>query len=330
MQRVHHDLWFVKQIFNLGEGETEGLRYEGLRERVLTVLGEDAFSHPSLNMHANQESTMEQLQEEKDNIRALLSHKPMPFPIDTTMAVVRRYVEDKSLLTLISPVKCDAAVLEAIKLEGEVAEIVVPSLQHWIFTEDLAAKFPAARILCAPPACGEDLYEKMPSLVPRMGMLSNGTLQFGEKLHARLLEGAPLNMNEFLFWHEPSCTLIASDAFYGGHTEETTWFQRLWFKLTKGGSFKACRLPVYRTMRVKSDGSVPDLLACVDLIVKEWDITQIIFAHGTNPYTKDAAAAFCTSWHVLEGSGSQGDNAHDHTIKPVTCNEDSAAITGCC
>ena len=74
---------------------------------------------------------------------------------------------------------------------------------------------------------------------------------------ARLLEGAPLNMNEFLFFHRPSSTLIASDAFYGGHTDpETTWFQRLWFKLTKAGSFRACRLPVYRTVRVKTDGCV--------------------------------------------------------------------------
>ena len=52
-------------------------------------------------------------------------------------------------------------------------------------------------------------------------------------------------------------TSTASDAFYGGHTDpETTWFQRLWFKLTKGGSFRACRLPVYRTVRVKTDGCV--------------------------------------------------------------------------
>ena len=52
-------------------------------------------------------------------------------------------------------------------------------------------------------------------------------------------------------------TIIASDAFYGGHTDpDTTWFQRLWFKLTKAGSFRACRLPVYRTVRVKTDGCV--------------------------------------------------------------------------
>ena len=27
-------------------------------------------------------------------------------------------------------------------------------------------------------------------------------------------------------------------------------------------------------------------------MVRDWDFQQIIFAHGTNPYTEDAAAAF--------------------------------------
>ena len=35
-----------------------------------------------------------------------------------------------------------------------------------------------------------------------------------------------------------------------------------------------------------------ELLACVDGMVRDWDFKKIIFAHGTNPYTEDAAAAF--------------------------------------
>ena len=47
-----------------------------------------------------------------------------------------------------------------------------------------------------------------------------------------------------------------------------------------------------RTVRVKTDGSVKALLACVDGMVRDWDFKQIVFAHGTNPYTEDAAEAF--------------------------------------
>jgi len=139
-------------------------------------------------------------------------------------------------------------------------------------------------------------------------------------------------MNEFVFYHRPSATLVVSDAFYGGHIQaETTWFQRLWFKLTKGGSFKACRLPVYRTIRVKTDGSVKALLQCVDTMVEEWDFKQIVFSHGTNPYNKeshgkDAVAAFRESWYALEDANN-ADSVQEHSIKPVVC---QPTITSCC
>ena len=41
-------------MFHLGEGETDGLRYEGLRERVLAVLGNNPFEHKALNSHEDQ------------------------------------------------------------------------------------------------------------------------------------------------------------------------------------------------------------------------------------------------------------------------------------
>jgi len=170
------------------------------------------------------------------------------------------------------------------------------------------------------------MNDKLPALVPRGEILVNGFSQLGESLEARLLEGAPLNMNEFCFHHKPSSTLIASDAFYGGHTQaETTWFQRLWFKLTKAGSFRACRLPAYRTVRVKTDGDVQALLTCVDGMVEDWNFKQIIFAHGTNPYTDDACKAFRDSWYVLEDVENKADEKHDHRIKPACVSHSSLA-----
>ena len=45
---------------------------------------------------------------------------------------------------------------------------------------------------------------------------------------------------------------------------------------------------------------VKALLACVDDMVRDWDFKQIIFAHGTNPYTEDAAAAFRSEQQLRE------------------------------
>jgi len=321
LEQVSPDLWFVKAIFHLGENQSEGLRYSGLRDRVLSCLGPNPLEHESLQAGPLQESTHDQLDEEIQAVTSLLDPDEklyVPFCLDSTMAVVRRHAQDTALLTLISPVMCDESTIANIKALGEVSEIVVPSLQHWVFTEDLAAQFPEAKILWAPAACGEDMAVKLPSLCHKACVLENGFTHFGADLEARLLEGAALNMNEFLFHHKPSNTMIASDAFYGGHTEETTWFQRLWFKLTKGGSFKKCRLPVYRTVRVHSHGCVPTLLESVDGMVRDWMFDRIIFAHGTNPYTKNAAHAFHESWHVLESKESN-DVVTDHSIKPSVC-----------
>ena len=100
------------------------------------------------------------------------------------------------------------------------------------------------------------------------------------------------SLNEMLLHHAPSGTLITSDSFYGGFGsgETPTWFARFWFKLTKAGSFRGHRLPVYRTSRAVSDGDPTQLLECVHAMNMDWKYRQIVFAHGTSPYTAERLA----------------------------------------
>lgn len=292
-------LWFVKRLFHLGEGQKDGLTYEGLKERLLTALGDDPLSHPALQPYvAEQESSPTQLRLEREAVLKLQT-EDLPFILDTTMTVVRSAGQyGEPVVTIISPVQFDSALKDEIEEIGPVTRIIVPSLQHWIFTEPWAEAYPNAKIYWATPALGEDLVDKLPHLTSRSVFLQDGTGQLGSDLEVKLLRGAPLNMNEFVFYHSPSQTLIASDAFYGGYSKdsETSWFQRLWFKLTKGGSYTCARLPIYRTSRVKTDGSKEDLLACVDEIAN-WNFENIVFAHGTVPFTgPDAPEAFRKAW----------------------------------
>ena len=53
----------------------------------------------------------------------------------------------------------------------------------------------------------------------------------------------------------------------------------------QAGSFRTARLPVYRTARVQSHGSAARLLDCVAGWLTTWQVEQIIFAHGSSPYT---------------------------------------------
>lgn len=182
---------------------------------------------------------------------------------------------------------------------GEVSLLLAPNLQHWLFLQSWVKAFPTADVGLVPGAFDEDLQKKMKFLEKHQGTvfllkedlkqeeIQNLSNKIG--LKGKLLKGAPLSLNEFVFFHPVSGTLIASDSFYGGYYDEETptWFARLWFKLTKSGSFRAARLPIYRTSRVISHGDQEQLIESVEEMLREWDVNQITFAHGTSPFNKE-------------------------------------------
>lgn len=99
---------------------------------------------------------------------------------------------------------------------------------------------------------------------------------------------------------------MVSDGFYGGYPQDAPawqqpgWFGRVWFKLTKGGSFRKPTLPIYRTSRVGSGGDPAALAQAVAGISRDWAFSQIVFAHGAVPYrggeAGDARTAFRAAW----------------------------------
>ena len=198
------------------------------------------------------ESNRVELEEERTNVQNLADHQQtVPFPLDTTMTIVRH----QGRLSLHSVVPIDPQLLAAVQALGEVSLIICPNLQHWLFLHDWLTEFPRTSVALVPEAFGENLRHKMPFLAAAGHTGNVFELETGREaeitrhgLLGSLLEGAPLCLNEYLFFHPASGTLLASDSFYGGYTgsETPTWFARLWFKLTKAGSFRAARLPVYR------------------------------------------------------------------------------------
>ena len=105
-----------------------------------------------------------------------------------------------------------------------------------------------------------------------------------------LISGAPLMLNEVVFFHTKSSTLIVADAFYSGHccthygqtnpkpenqsnlekkseVMPPNAFTRIWFKMTKD-HWCSPQLPSYRTTRVLSNGNPEVLLSCIKSIIK--------------------------------------------------------------
>merc|ERR1711997_1426355 len=212
--KIADNVWIVRRLFSLGADQTMGLTWTGLRDRLLGLLGEHPMDHPSLDM-MNNESTMEQLKEERERVRDITNGITIPFPLDSTMTIIRK----DGNLTLHSVVPMDRHLIEAIRKLGKVTLFLAPNLQHWLFLNDWLNEFPNASIGLVPSAFDEDLNTKITKLGKHQGnivQLKTGTeaelKNFG--LVGKLLEGAPLSLNEYLFFHVFSGTLIASDSFY--------------------------------------------------------------------------------------------------------------------
>lgn len=191
-------------------------------------------------------STPAQVEEEKEMMKAVEEGQDVDLPLDTTMTVVRM---SNNRVLLHNTVPYDDTLGDQVADMGHVNAIVAPNLRHWMFIKQWAERFPEATIYIAPEAHGESLVEKLGNYVDKTRLHNLEACDpFDESLKHRLLKGAAYKLNEVLFFHEPSKTLLASDTFYGGYQPDDpflSWFARVWFKMSKG-SWQSDSLPSYR------------------------------------------------------------------------------------
>eukprot|EP01138_Halocafeteria_seosinensis_P003159 gb/GECG01003231.1/.p1 GENE.gb/GECG01003231.1/~~gb/GECG01003231.1/.p1 ORF type:complete len:235 (+),score=24.41 gb/GECG01003231.1/:1-705(+) len=229
-------------------------------------------------------------------IQAIERGEEVEMLLDVTMTVIR--LPGHQLL-LHSPIPFDRALAQEISCLGDVAGLIAPNLNHYLFVPEWANHFRSANVYHTPPAGGTSLAEKFKEFVDPKRLIDLGSMKEGfEDVEYRLLEGAPLNFNETVFFHRPSETLITSDAFYGGYKPEDphlSWFCRMWFKLMKG-SWKNNELPVYRASQVKEGGDIEAVHNSIKSMTQDWPFSQIICAHGTNPYTTNPKDSFRMPW----------------------------------
>ena len=115
-------------------------------------------------------------------------------------------------------------------------------------------------------------------------------------------------LNEIVFLHRPTSTLLVADAYYSGHccynvdkvkVSPPNPFTRIWFKMTKK-HWASSQLPSYRTsrleeemfcfinthttflsfLRVMSSGEPEVLVSCIRDLVQAWSPVRMISAHG--------------------------------------------------
>jgi hypothetical protein len=131
---------------------------------------------------------------------------PMRFPggvrLSSRMTVVR--LPDGDLL-LHSPIPIDDALAAEIDALGPVAHVIAPSLMHHIHVGKALARYPRALLTAT-----SGLAEKCPDL-PVADVLADEAPEAWQGVMDQLvIRGAP-RLNEVVFLHRPSRTLIATD-----------------------------------------------------------------------------------------------------------------------
>ena len=184
--------------------------------------------------------------------------------IGARMTVVR--LADGGLF-LHSPVRLDDETKRALDDLGPVRAIVAPSKVHHLFAGEYVRAYPAARLYGAP-----GLAEKRRELRVDAVLGDDPLPEWRDRIDQHLFRGAPV-LNEVIFLHAPSRTLVLTDLAFNVPAERTAGARLFYWLTGAAGRFGPHRLvrTMIRDRRAARD-SVEQVLA--------WDFDRVIVSHG--------------------------------------------------
>lgn len=169
-------------------------------------------------------------------------------------------------LWLCSPVPIDDALAAELAELGPVRWLVAPNRFHHVHLEEVVRRYPDAVLLGAP-----GLPEKRKDL-SFAGTLEAPPSSWAGTLETRLLDGAAA-LNEVVFFHRPSRTLVTTDLFMNVH-EAKGLVSKLVYQAE--GCWQRPRVP--RLFSLITRDRVRMKAAATD--VTRWPIERLVMAHG--------------------------------------------------
>ncbi|TKD03072.1 DUF4336 domain-containing protein [Polyangium fumosum] len=166
-----------------------------------------------------------------------------------------------------SPIPIDDTLAAALVKLGRVAYLVAPNLYHNLYLGPASARFPEARVF-APPG----LKEKIPSLRIDEVLSGEAPAAWAGIFEQRHIEGAP-QMEEVVFLHRPSKTLVVSDLLFNIERPEGLATKIVLTMMGTRGKLARSRMWNFITKdKVAWEASVRGVLAL--------DFDRLIMAHG--------------------------------------------------
>jgi hypothetical protein len=188
-------------------------------------------------------------------------------PYSTRMTVIR--LPDRSLF-IHSPEKLDNDLIAELTELGEVRHLISPNKLHHLFLQEWLDAFPQAKSYAAP-----GLAKRFPELRFDAQLDDQAPPEWAGEIEQLVFRGSPA-MEEAVFFHRPSRTLILTDLVENFAPEFFTPFQRLIARFT-GILAPDGRTPVdwrftFRFGRATAQQCLERMLS--------WEPERIIISHG--------------------------------------------------
>ena len=192
-------------------------------------------------------------------------------PFSTRMTVVKLA---NGKLWCHSPIQPNQALLDSLDQLGEVAYLIGPNKLHYAYLQAWKDLYPSAQVWLAPGIDQRARTQKMP-LPQGQELTDQAPPDWSAELDQDLFKGSRF-MQEAVFFHKASKTLILTDMIENIETHQMKTHQRLLFKLGDN-AYPNGKTP--RDLRLTFVGKKTAARTSFETL-KNWEPEKIILAHG--------------------------------------------------
>ena len=192
-------------------------------------------------------------------------------PFSTRMTVVKLA---NGKLWCHSPIQPNQALLDSLDQLGEVAYLIGPNKLHYAYLQAWKDLYPSAQVWLAPGIDQRARAQKIP-LPQGQELTDQAPPTWSAELDQDLFKGSRF-MQEAVFFHKASKTLILTDMIENIETHQMKTHQRLLFKLGDN-AYPNGKTP--RDLRLTFVGKKTAARTSFETL-KNWEPEKIILAHG--------------------------------------------------
>lgn len=196
------------------------------------------------------------------------------YPIKMVWGLVRFnaksiiFKTDDGKIGIISPGRINDAMANTIATHSEVAYLIAPNCYHHIFLAAAAKRYPNAAVYVPPY-----LAEKVDTVPARHTVIASGeSYPWSSAMSHELIAGMP-KMNEFIFFHKATQTMIVTDLIFNFKSYENVMTRIAFRMMGAHRPVSCCKL---FSSYIKDNAAFASSIKTI----AAWNYKRVIVAHG--------------------------------------------------